>query len=326
MRVGVVGAGISGLGAARTLAAGGHEVVIFEALPHVGGRIHTVATGGFVFDSGATSISPRGRALEKAMMEEISNEGLHRIERPIFVHNSLRVSAGDPAKNKIERYCYVEGNHVLPERLASGLEIRYMTLVEALEKSAGGYKIAGEEFDAAVLAVPAPEAMPLLESVGNNRPFGNAVYRPCLTLMLGYALPPPDVKYHALLDPDSGHPLVWLSIESLKSPGRAPDGKTALLAQMGPQFSKLYFDADERAIFDTVADIVVRLFGKNWDVAPEVAAIKRWRYSQPEMTAMFENVNRAGQRLLVAGDGVSGGRTEYAYDAGVKAARLLMEA
>jgi predicted NAD/FAD-dependent oxidoreductase len=56
-----------------------------------------------------------------------------------------------------------------------------------------------------------------------------------------------------------------------------------------------------------------------------VAAVKRWRYSQPEMTALFDNVNRPGSRILIAGDGVMGGRTEYAYDAGIKAARMMEE-
>jgi len=44
----VVGGGIAGLSAALELQDRGHEVVVYEATPHVGGRIHSVADGGVV--------------------------------------------------------------------------------------------------------------------------------------------------------------------------------------------------------------------------------------------------------------------------------------
>ena len=325
MKVGIVGAGISGIAAARTLKHAGHEPTLFEALGRVGGRVLTVQLGQYIFDAGATGITPRGRGLEDAMMNQISTEGLCRIELPIYVHNSLRVSPGDAAKNKIERYCYEAGNHVLVERLAEGLDIRFGSVVARIGEENGDYTIAGEMFDAVVLAIPTPEAHTLLSAMGHNRPIANTSYRPCLSVMLGFAIPSPKVPYHALLDPDSGHPLVWLSLESLKCSARSPDGKCAMVAQLGPQFSAMHFEAPEQTIFELAADIVVRLYGKAWDIAPEAAAVQRWRFSQPEMTASFENVNRPNSRLIVAGDGVVGGRTEYAYDAGVKAAQLLME-
>ena len=325
MRVGIVGAGISGIAAARTLKEEGHESVIFEALDHVGGRVLTVKLGSYIFDAGATAITPRGRGLEDAMLRQISTEGLCRIEPPIYVHNSLRVSPGDAAKNRIERYCYEEGNQVLAVRLAEGLDVRFGVLVEEISEVSGRFELGGEEFDAVILAIPTPLAHSLLNTMGQNRPIGNTSYRPCLSVMLGYALPPPKVKYHALVDPDGGHPLVWLSLETLKCARRSPEGTTALVAQLAPQFSSMHFEAPEQTIFELTADIVVRLYGKAWDIAPQAAAVHRWRYSQPEMTASFENVNRPHSKLIVAGDGVVGGRTEYAYDSGMRAAQLLVD-
>jgi predicted NAD/FAD-dependent oxidoreductase len=37
-------------------------------------------------------------------------------------------------------------------------------------------------------------------------------------------------------------------------------------------------------------------------------------------------MNTTGSRVLVAGDGKAGARVEYAYEVGVRAARLLTEA
>ncbi|MBK6579091.1 MAG: FAD-dependent oxidoreductase [Sandaracinaceae bacterium] len=52
-RVIVVGAGMSGIAAARALHAAGHEVVVLEARDRLGGRIHTVSLDGVAVDAGA---------------------------------------------------------------------------------------------------------------------------------------------------------------------------------------------------------------------------------------------------------------------------------
>lgn len=324
MRVAIVGAGISGLAAARTLAASGHDPVVFESQSQVGGRILTVRAGGFLFDSGATTIAARGRELEDVMFRQLSTEGLVKIELPVFVHNSLRVSPGDPAKNRIDRFCYIGGNDLLPQRLAENLEVRLNEPVQSIERHGACFRIGAEGFDGVILAMPTEDAKPILATMGESRPFTNTSYRSCLAVLLGYDFEPPAVGYHALVDPDGAHPLGWLSMESLKCPGRAPDGKTAVLAQMGPQFSKLYFEAQDDYIAEATIDMLARLYNKNWE-RPEVAVIQRWPNSHPEMTAQFDSVNRPGSKVLVAGDGLLGARVEYAYECGARAARLLVE-
>lgn len=52
MSVGIVGAGIAGLYAARLLEHAGHEVAIFEATERAGGRIETYRNGETVYDAG----------------------------------------------------------------------------------------------------------------------------------------------------------------------------------------------------------------------------------------------------------------------------------
>ncbi len=59
MRVVVVGAGISGLVAARDLVAAGHEVVVLEATPYVGGKIRRHEVAGVGVDVGAEAMINR---------------------------------------------------------------------------------------------------------------------------------------------------------------------------------------------------------------------------------------------------------------------------
>lgn len=55
--IGIIGAGLGGLSAACTLAARGHEVVVFEANPWLGGKAAYLEGAGFRFDMGPTILT-----------------------------------------------------------------------------------------------------------------------------------------------------------------------------------------------------------------------------------------------------------------------------
>lgn len=320
----IVGAGVAGLAAARSLKSRGHEPVVFEKDDYIGGRCLTVRSGEFLFDLGATSVAPRGMALEAAMLRELPADGITRISKPIHTHAALRVSAGDPAKNRVERYTYREGNQMLATLLAEGLDVRLASPVEDLERTNGEFRVRREEFDAIILTPPVPLSVPLLEAVGDKRPLQRVTYRPCLAVALGYSSVAPLIGYHALIEPEQRHPLTWLSIESEKCTGRAPEGGTALVAQLSPYFSREKFDSPDKTIIDATLDSITRLYGEAFET-PDVAFVHRWRLSLPESPAMFDSINQKGTKLIVAGDGMLAGRVEFAYETGVRAAALLEE-
>lgn len=325
MKVGIVGAGIAGLAAARTLQARGVESTIFEKGPEVGGRCTTQRIGAYTFDTGATSIAARGRSLGHVMFDELDVSELIAIKLPIYVHSYGRIFAGESSMNHIERYTYLHGNETLPRLLSKDLDVRAPVAVESIERNAEGkFELAGEPFDALILTAPLPETDHLLRSLNESRPFANARYRPCLSVMLGYNQDLSGIHYHALIDPEQRHPLTWLSIESAKCPERAPDGHTAMVAQLSPEYSRVHFESSDAEILEETIGYVERLIGSRF-CEPEVSGIRRWQYSQPETTALFDTVNRRGSRLLIASDGIVGGRLEYAYEAGAKAAQLLVE-
>ena len=257
------------------------------------------------------------------MLQQLDASDLHLIESPIYTHAGSRVAPGDAARNRTPRYAYRSGNARLGALLCQGVDVRLETVVARFQRTNGAFELNGEEFDALILTAPTPVTTQLLEASGERRPIAQATYRPCLSVLLGYEMPPPSQAYHALIDPDQRQPLTWLSIESVKCPGRAPDGCTALVAQMSPSFSKQEFDAPEAQVVHDAATFVSRLFGPKW-LSPAVSGVKRWRYSLPEGLALFETVNHPGSKLLIAGDALLGGRVEYAYETGVKAAQMLI--
>ena len=323
MRVGVVGAGVAGLAAARTLAQKGCEVTVFEAADHVGGRCRTVRVGEYVFDPGATSIVPRGHPVEALVTEELDATGLVSITSPVLTHDGRRIFQGDGMAAQ-SRYCYVQGIQRFAELLADGLNVQKGRRIEAIEAPKdGGYSVLGQAFEALVLATTSTEAERLMSVVGDQRKAFNTRYRSCISVMLGFAREF-HAQYHAIVAIESVHPMHWLSIETLKVPqGRAPEGHTALVVQMGPKFSKWNFEADDAAVVEDALVDVERVLGKGFE-SPTVQAIVRWAQSQPETTSGFDSVNPPGTKLVMAGDGLEGGRIEHAYDSGVKAAKLLL--
>lgn len=322
MNVAVVGAGVSGLAAARTLERAGLRPIIFESSPVVGGRCATQEISPYKFDSGATSIAPRGRSLETVILEELPQDGLRQVERPIWTMEFGRISPGDAAKMAITRYVYEQGINHLPVMLSEGLDVRCGVKVGALAKDGEGYLVNEQPFDAVILAAPAPENAPLLEMVDESWRVGGVRYRPCLSVLLGYEIDF-DAPYHALIDPEQRNPVIWISAESVKSPGRAPKGHSAFVVQMGARFSAEHFQDSDYEIAREAKIMMERLYGEMFG-KPAVAQVRRWRNSQPEMATSFENANRNGSNLILAGDGLAGPRVELAYEVGVRAAEHLL--
>ncbi len=322
MKVAVIGAGVAGLAAGRKLQELGHQVVVFEASSQVGGRTATRRVGAFVFDSGATSIAPRGRPLEAWLHENLGDK-LRVIDLPVFVHDGSHGFSGDAFKNATKRYCFDDGVAVLPEALEQGLEVRRDTKVARIESAGEGFAIDQEEFDVVVAAATIPETNAILAESQIRRSLDYVRYRPCISVLLGFEVEL-RTPYFALVDPEAGQQLQWISLESNKSNGRAPEGCSAIVAQLGAAASQWRADhADEDIVRATVLDLD-RIFPEKLG-KPVVAEVVRWRYSQPESTATFGVVNRPGARLVVASDGLMGGRVEFAYDMGIEAARHIHE-
>lgn len=323
MRVGIVGAGICGLSAARALVAGGHQAVLYEKSRGVGGRIATRREDGFTWDTGATTIAPRGRSLGAVLTEELDTTDLVEITMPIYIHEGLRVMPGHPNRMG-PRYAYKSGIRSLPKLLAEGLDVRTECQVEEIARTDTGFRILGEDYDAVVLTPPVPQTATLLWSLNESRPLAAATYRPCLSVNVGVAAPNPPASYHALIDADRRHPMTWLSLESIKAPGRAPEGHSAFGMQFSPTFSVEHYRNSDAELVEIAGSFLDRLYGPEYRTAV-ASTVMRWKYSQPIGIADFGEVNPSGSRIIIASDGLLGGHMEDAFEVGKMAAARLMQ-
>lgn len=323
-KVAVIGAGVAGLGCARCLHSQGVAVTVFEKSVGLGGRCATRRVGPYTFDTGATSITPRGLALEQVMLRDLPTEELHHIEHPVWTMTFGRVSPGDAAKNALQRYAYRSGMNQLGKLLAKDLDVRLETEVTEMVPEGAGWSILGEHFDLVVISSPAPQAQRLLQGVGLDVLNTQPRYRSSLTVLLGYAVELPPLPYFALIEPEQRSPVVWISIESAKVPGRAPDGHSAFTVQFGASFSLNHYEDSDAEITREAIVAITRLYGAAFE-SPAASSVKRWRYAQPEQVISFSDLNDLGRNLFVIGDGTAGPRVEAAFESGWQLARRILE-
>ena len=74
MRIGIVGAGAAGLAAAYDLGKAGHEVVVYESAPFVGGQASTIEVGGARLERGYHHLFLSDLAMIE-LMEELGVDG-----------------------------------------------------------------------------------------------------------------------------------------------------------------------------------------------------------------------------------------------------------
>ena len=166
-RVAVIGAGITGLTAAMSLARAGVDVRVLEARDRVGGRAHSVQTHGGAVDLGATWVW----ANEPATHSLCSSLGLDTFDQHLAGDALLEIDesggqriSGNPLDGPASRF--VHGAQVLAESLAARLPVGALSLndpvmavtvlpVGVRVESASGTQLA----DRVIVAVPPPLAV-----------------------------------------------------------------------------------------------------------------------------------------------------------------------
>ena len=171
-RVAVIGAGIAGLAAARTLHRAGIEVVVFEKARGVGGRTSTRRREPDAFDHGAQYFTCKTRAFA-AQVEDWQRRGVVAAwEAPV---HSLGTENPEHESHPPERFVGTPGMSALARDLASDLTVRTGQRVERISRRSApdpDWLIQCEDapppeevFGTVIVAAPAPQAASLLTPV-----------------------------------------------------------------------------------------------------------------------------------------------------------------
>ena len=151
----VVGAGISGVAAARALVASGLEVVVLDRGHRIGGRMASRRTDGRMVDTGASYFTASDPDFT-AVAQEWRGRGLAREWTDTF---SVAEEGALAPKSGPVRWAAPGGLRSLVEDLATDLDVRHQTVASV----APGPLVDGLPAAAVVLAMPDPQARRLLD-------------------------------------------------------------------------------------------------------------------------------------------------------------------
>ena len=203
LNIAIIGAGIAGITAARTLAKAGHHVQVFEKSRGPGGRMSTRESNFGTFDHGAQYFTVRDPRFSLAIQ---AVPGTTEICRP-WSANAVRVldplgHVFEAARSSKEAHFVAKpGMNALVRHWAEplGKAIHNNTQITRLERGAKGlwtlhtddHKFAG--FDHVLLAIPSVQAENLLKASGKeaaNTQWLKAMdavdVAPCWTMMVAF--------------------------------------------------------------------------------------------------------------------------------------------
>jgi len=308
-KIAIVGAGIAGLAAAHRLKEAGIDCTVIEKSRGPGGRMATRRVDGLQFDHGAQYFTARGTRFQSRVTEWQSQGAVAQWMPGRWV-GTPRMTA--PARS-----------------LAEGLPVIKGCRITGLEGESGRWSLTADprsdalaqraSFDAVIVAIPAPQAIPLVASAGVRFPELERVrYAPCVTLMLAFERST-DVRDRALA-PANG-PVAWIARNGTK-PGRTGSLET-LVAHATPEWSRRHIDADP----DTTAKALLEALRPHiGDTRPVFQSVHRWLYARVEQPAGVPFLWDPLRKVGACGDWAGGPRVEAAFDSGDALATAVIAA
>ncbi len=313
MRVVVIGAGLSGLVAARSLA-NQHDVIVLDKGRSVGGRLATRRIGDARLDHGAQFFTVRGVNLQ-AQVDDWLERGVARV----WCHGFAGRQDGFP------RFCGTEGINSLAKDLARDIDCRSSQMVFSVRQTEDGWNVVIDDgstigADAIVLTCPVPQSWALLAQAELAIPeelFRRAYHRTiCLLTVLDRpsAVPEPGgVQF----DPgEESNPFAFIADNQAKRVSKVP-AVTFLATQ---PWSTEHWN-------DSIAQLRHLLLerGRPWLGNATVigAQIKKWRFAGPVEPWPEPCWVDAEHQVVLAGDLFAGPKFEGAFNSGLAAAAAV---
>ncbi|MGA1746443.1 MAG: NAD(P)/FAD-dependent oxidoreductase [Ilumatobacteraceae bacterium] len=303
----IVGAGLSGLVAARTLSSAGQSVTVFDKGRSVGGRLATRRIAGARLDHGAQFMTVRSDAFA-AQVDDWATRGLARVWC-----NGFGGGDGHP------RWIGSSGMNSLAKDLASGLDVRVDHLVFSCTREHDRWVVTiddGQRFDADVLVLtaPVPQSFSMVfETV--DVPRALMATEPHRTIGLlavldgASAVPEPG----GVQDPNDD--ISFVADNAAKGISDIP----AITLHASPSWSLEHWD-------DSDLEAQLTELARPWIGTANIieSQVKKWRLATP--TAIWPEPCwvDVDHRVVIGGDAFAGPRVEAAHNSGLAAGKAAI--
>jgi renalase len=326
VRIVIVGAGLSGLTAARHLTTAGHHVTVVDKGRSVGGRLATRRIGGAVLDHGAQFFTVRTDEFAE-QVERWRRDGLVGVWNEGFGDPGAAEGTDGDGGDGHPRYVGTRGMNALAKDLAVGLDVRCPAMVFGVRPgSSTPWEVVIDDgtvlaCDATVLTCPLPQTFSLLFEVGVDVPrelFGDDYDRTIALLAVldqPGAVPAPGGLQRDRLD---GSIWTFVGDNVAKGVSTVP----AITFHATPEWSEHHWDTDH-ATTEAALLVEARPFIGGATIVDH--QVKRWRFATPRRVWPEPCWHDGDGRLVLAGDAFDGPRMEGAFRSGLAAARHLAQ-
>jgi len=315
MRIIIVGAGLSGLMAARECASHGHDVTVFDKGRGVGGRLATRRIKDATLDHGAQFFTVR------------SDEFQTHVDQWITAGVVREWCRGFSEDDGHPRYVGTNGMTSIAKHLAIGLDVRLSSLVFSLTRgdteTNSNWVITTDDgvahhADRVILTAPIPQSFSLMFGGGIEMPteLRGTDYDRTLGLLVTL-----DSNNHNVPSPGGmqfpDDVFSFIGDNSAKGISAAP----ALTFHANPEWSLANFDKTNREIHDDLLEAAAPWLGTAQVTSSEM---KKWRFAIPKKLWPDTCWVDDSGTLAIAGDAFAGPRVEGAALSGLAAARALI--
>ncbi|MBM3341793.1 MAG: FAD-dependent oxidoreductase [Betaproteobacteria bacterium] len=318
--IAIVGAGMAGLSCAFHLQTRGLETSVFDKSGGPSGRMSTRLGDDWQCDHGApyfTARHPDFRA-EVTRWQQAGVAGLWEPRLQLLGEQPLQ----DPDQ-ALDRFVGVPRMTAPAHLLAKDLALTPHSTIHQVQRRADGWHLLsaeqgwlGRPFDSVLVALPAPQAAPLLQqcapalaSVADR-----ANMRGCWALMLRFAAAL-DLPFDAAIVNQG--PLRWVARDSSK-PGRS--GIETWVLHASADWSSAHLEQDA----DWVAAALLQAFGELGTPAPQAWTVHRWRYAGTAHPLNQGCIWDATHNLGLCGDWLNDGTVEGAWLSGRQLAQHVL--
>ncbi|MCH2179564.1 MAG: FAD-dependent oxidoreductase [Mariniblastus sp.] len=330
-KVGIVGAGLAGLFAARTLQDHGLKVTLFDKSRGVGGRMATRRVEGQgTFDHGAqyfTAKDPRfvryvESWLEQGVVAKWPDQQLGQDQKIVVLEEGKQPTESSPR----DRFVGAPAMNSICKHLATNLEIHLQTRVAKILSGETGLELLGDDarslgtFDCLLVTAPAPQSVDLVADVPDlvNR-ISPVEMKPCWATMVSFASPITDQWVGAFVNNSI---LTWVARNGTK-PGRQAALENVVL-HAAPKWTAENWERDPTAVASQMLSEFWRVTGIA-PCPPTHLKAHRWKYALPVNPSGGQCFMNPTKTIFVCGDWASGSRVEGAFLSGLSGVGRILE-
>tara|TARA_R110002049_G_scaffold2750_10_gene22405 strand:+ start:14939 stop:17308 length:2370 start_codon:yes stop_codon:yes gene_type:complete len=329
-RVAIIGAGVGGLMAARTLIDHGLEVQVFEKSRGVGGRLATRRIDQDQgFDHGAQYLTAKdcrfGKYVKSWIQDGIVAPWMGRI---VELSTGGRIVSD---KTDTPRYVGTPSMNQIAKHLATGVPTRRETAIASIRGGASAAwdlidqddQVVGS-YDVVICNAPPAQTLALIDGhCSFAAQVAEIEMRPCWSAMLTTNAIN-GIDFDAAFINDS--PLSWIARDNSKpgrSDGSRQDTRWRWMLHAEAEWSKEHIEDDDKAIRTEMVAALEHAIGQPVNPIGDVIT-HRWRHAIPANPIDQECLWDATAGIGVCGDWCGGPRIEGAFLSGVSVAGTIL--